>query len=65
MRAHAIIPGDTLGILALRYGVSADAIRAANPELDLNRIGAGTIINVPLPPGSPAAIYPPGALRKR
>jgi len=65
MRAHAITPGDTLGILALRYGVSANAIRAANPELDLNRIGAGTIINVPLPANSPAAIFPPGMRRRQ
>lgn len=64
MRAHAITPGDTLGILAQRYGVSANAIRAANPELDLNRIGAGTIINVPLPANSPAAIFPPGMRRR-
>ena len=65
MRAYAITPGDTLGILALRYGVSANAIRAANPELDLNRVGPGTIINVPPPANLPASIFPPGLRRRQ
>ena len=65
MRLHGITPGDTLGIVALRYGVSANAIRAANPDLDLNRIGPGTIINVPPPGNLPAAVYPPGLRRKQ
>jgi LysM repeat protein len=66
MRLHGITPGDTLGILALRYGVSANAIRAANPDLNLDRVGPGTVINVPPPPAAnlPASIYPPGLRRK-
>jgi LysM repeat protein len=66
MRLHGITPGDTLGILALRYGVSANAIRAANPDLNLDRVGPGTIINVPPPPAAnlPAAVFPPGLRRK-
>ncbi len=63
-RVHAITPGDTLGILALRYGVSAAAIREANPEMDLNRARPGMIINVPPPGNFPQAIYPPGFQRR-
>ena len=64
MRLHGITPGDTLGILALRYGVSANAIRAANPDLNLDRVGPGTVINVPPSANFPPAIYPPGLRRK-
>ncbi len=64
MRLHGITPGDTLGILALRYGVSANAIRAANPDLNLDRVGPGTILNVPPPANLPASIYPPGVRRR-
>jgi LysM repeat protein len=67
-RAHEIIPGDTLGILAVRYGVSINAIREANPSMDINRARPGTVIVVP-PPGTasalPANIYPPGAPIRR
>ena len=63
-RVHAITPGDTLGILALRYGVSAAAIREANPDLDLNRAGPGMIIKVPPPTILPPGIYPPGFQRR-
>jgi LysM repeat protein len=65
-RAHEIIPGDTLGILAVRYGVSINAIREANPGVDINRARPGTVITVP-PPGTypPASIYPPGVPVRR
>ncbi|MBN1587151.1 MAG: L,D-transpeptidase family protein, partial [Candidatus Omnitrophica bacterium] len=37
---HEVIPGDTLGALAKRYGVTADVIRAANGiSGDLIRVG--------------------------
>jgi LysM repeat protein len=66
-RAHAIIPGDTLGILALRYGVSVNALREANPGVDVNRARAGTTIIVP-PPGTgtqqPLPPLPPGVPRR-
>jgi LysM repeat protein len=60
-RAHQLIPGDTLGTLALRYGVPVSALRAANPGVDVNRARPGTVINVP-PPGAPAPEppLPPG-----
>jgi LysM repeat protein len=65
-RAHEIIPGDTLGILAVRYGVSINAIREANPGVDINRARPGTVITVP-PPGTypPSIIYPPGVPVRR
>ena len=50
---HAVEPGESLVFLALRFGVSMEALRAANPSLDINRARPGTVITVPPPvPGS-------------
>lgn len=57
-RAHAIIPGDTLGILAFQYGVSVAALREANPGIDINRARPGTLIVVPTSAGSASAPLP-------
>lgn len=60
LRPHQLIPGDTLGILSLRYGVSVNALREANPGVDINRARPGTVINVPPPGTAPAPPLPPG-----
>jgi LysM repeat protein len=39
--------GDTLGKIASRFSVTSQAILAANPGLDANRINAGQVINIP------------------
>ncbi len=56
VRIHAVEPGETLGLLAVRFGVPISAIRAANPGVDINRAQPGTVIQVPYqaPPPNPA-----------
>jgi LysM repeat protein len=54
LRTHPYVfaVGDTIGSVAQRYGVSMNALRVANPDLDLRRVRAGQTILVPdsLPP---------------
>lgn len=47
LRPHVMEPGETLGQVALRYGVRIGSIREANPGLDINRLPPGSVINVP------------------
>lgn len=44
---HTIVAGDTLFSIARRYNVSVDAILAANPGLDPNRLFIGQQICIP------------------
>lgn len=52
--------GDWLNKIAVRFGVTTQAILAANPELDANRIFPGQVINIPAP-GTGATPEPSGA----
>ena len=61
-RPHVIAPFDTLGLLSLRYGVGLNALREANPGLDINRVRPGTVINIPMQPTAPPSIFPPGSV---
>jgi len=49
--AHPVEPGETLPFLAVRFGVSMDALREANPNINFNQL---------LRPGTPVNIPPPG-----
>jgi LysM repeat protein len=49
--SHSAEPGETLPFLAVRFGVSMDALVEVNPGLNFNRIAPGTRVNVP-PPGT-------------
>lgn len=54
-RVHTIVPGDTLGALARRYGVSVAAIVAANSlSSERVRLKLGQRLTIP-PPGAVAA----------
>jgi LysM repeat protein len=44
---HTFAPGETMDIIAARYGVSVDAIANANPGMNLNVLSSGTQINIP------------------
>ena len=46
---HTVREGDSFYRLALRYGSSAAAIGAANPQLDPLRLPIGSVVRVPLP----------------
>ena len=56
--AHTVRPGETLGSIARKYGVSADELVAANDLLSANRIFPGQRLTVPAA-GAPAAPAPP------
>jgi len=49
--SHALEIGETLPFLAVRFGVSMDALREANPGVNFNQL---------LRPGTPVNIPPPG-----
>lgn len=62
-------PGDTLFLIARRFGVALDAVVAANPGIDPYNLRVGSVVCVPsgppaqrpTPPGAP----PPGAPPRR
>jgi hypothetical protein len=56
---HVIKAGETINLLALRYGVPAAAILKANPGLDPTRLQLGKAIVIPQ--GAPAATATPEA----
>ena len=45
---HLIVPGDTYGTLAKKFGTTVQAIAAANPELSPERLIPGQYLIVPL-----------------
>lgn len=46
-RTHTIQSGETLSWIAKRYGITLQALRAANPKVDPNRVRPGTVLNLP------------------
>ncbi len=44
---HAVEKGDTFGILAKKYGVTIQAIAAANPGVQSNNLKIGKVLNIP------------------
>ncbi len=56
MAIHPYQMGETIGMIAARYGVTQSSIIAANPDLNIDAIASGTPIKVPLrQPPAPAA----------
>jgi LysM repeat protein len=44
---YEVKAGDTMGSIALRFGVTVDQIVAANPDISPNSMSIGTVLNVP------------------
>ncbi len=44
---HIIKRGETLGVIAFRYGVTVEAILAANPGIQVNAISIGAAVVIP------------------
>lgn len=48
-RSHVIKRGETLAVVARKYGVKLTALQAANPRLDARRLRPGQTIAIPPP----------------
>lgn len=51
--AYEVQAGDTLSEIAERFGVSLDALTAANPNVSPNSMSIGTTLNIPSDPANP------------
>lgn len=61
-RTYTLRPGDTPSVVAMIYGVPESALRAANPNVDFNRLKPGDSINIPgsgLTPTHSPMVLPP------
>ncbi|MGE5605410.1 MAG: LysM peptidoglycan-binding domain-containing protein [Bacteroidota bacterium] len=55
---YTIRPGDTLYVIAARYGVSLQALLTANPGIDPRSLSVGRIICIPGVEPQPPAVIP-------
>jgi LysM repeat protein len=46
-RTYTVRPGDSPAVVGMIYGLPEGAIRAANPNVDFNRLRPGDSINIP------------------
>ncbi|KLU40724.1 MAG: hypothetical protein AA931_04055 [Peptococcaceae bacterium 1109] len=61
---YTVQPGDSMFLIARRFGVSLDALIAANPQIqNPNLIFPGQIVCVPTSPAPPPPVCPPGTFR--
>lgn len=51
-RRYVVQPGDTMFLIAQRFGISLQELIRANPGIDPNRIVPGQVINIPSPTGA-------------
>ena len=61
---YTVQPGDSMFLIAQRFGVSLDALIAANPQIpNPALIFPGQIVCVPTSPAPPPPVCPPGTFR--
>jgi len=53
-KVYVLGAGDSAATLAVMYGLPVNAIKAANPKVDFNRLKPGTPITIPPGPWTPA-----------
>lgn len=58
-QTHLVAAGETLSLLAQRYGLSLDAVMAANPGIDPQALTIGQRIFLPAPSGAEAWLPTP------
>lgn len=61
MTTHTVAAGETAGVIARNAGVTVEALKAANPGVDLDKLQIGQVLNVPSAadePGRPAPTAP-------
>ncbi len=47
---HVVRPGETLSVIAMRYGIRTAEIQAANPTVSARRLSVGARLTVPVAP---------------
>ena len=48
-RTHTVVAGETAMGITRKFGVKLNALQAANPGVNLSRIHAGQVLNIPSP----------------
>ena len=48
-RSHTVVAGETAAAIARKFGIKLSALGAANPSVNLARIRAGQVLNLPPP----------------
>ncbi|MBI3172703.1 MAG: LysM peptidoglycan-binding domain-containing protein [Chloroflexi bacterium] len=51
---YTVQQGDTLGSIALKFGVSINDLQAANPEISPNSMSVGQVLQIPSDPENPS-----------
>lgn len=51
---YTVQQGDTLGSIALKFGVSINNLQAANPEISPNSMSVGQVLQIPSDPENPS-----------
>lgn len=59
-RIHEVIKGEDMMGIALRYGISLDELKAANPTVDPRFMSIGTALIIPESESAPTATLPAG-----
>ncbi len=62
---YTVAKGDTMLGIALRFGVSLEALQEANPGVNPTAMSVGTTLIIPLNPDNPAALPSPTPLPLR
>jgi len=50
LQTYTVVAGDTYGSIAAKFGVTVDALTAANPGVDPNVLSIGTVLIIPAKP---------------
>ncbi|HEX2993385.1 MAG TPA: LysM peptidoglycan-binding domain-containing protein, partial [Anaerolineales bacterium] len=58
---YTIQKGDTIGSIALKFGVSMEDLQAANPDVSPNTMSIGQTIRIPSDPDNPSGEPTPTA----
>ena len=44
---HTVTTGETFGTIAVKFGITVDALKIANPTVNPNALPVGTVLNIP------------------
>src|SRR5262245_58787979 len=51
---HVVVDGESLLSIAIDYGVSLEALQAANPDVQVRFLSVGAVLTIPPPEGGAA-----------